>query len=163
MPATRSRIPSYRHHKRSGQAVATIAGRDRYLGKFNNADSYYRKDGKPTKEPVNIRLALRPLRRGFRESQPVRPVPDECVDAIEKFVSRQVRAMVQLQRLTGMGSGEVCAMRTGDLDMSGPVWCYVPASHKTEHHGRERRVYLGPEAQAILRGWLRADPAAYLF
>jgi hypothetical protein len=33
------RIPSYRLHKPSGQAVVTIDGRDIYLGKFNSAAS----------------------------------------------------------------------------------------------------------------------------
>jgi len=33
------RIPSYRHHKASGQAVVTIDGRDIYLGKFKSAAS----------------------------------------------------------------------------------------------------------------------------
>ena len=31
------RIPSYRLHKPSGQAVVTINGRDIYLGKYNSA------------------------------------------------------------------------------------------------------------------------------
>jgi hypothetical protein len=54
-------------------------------------------------------------------------------------------------------------MRTADLDTSGRVWVYVPESHKTEHHGKERKVYLGPAAQAVLRPWLRVDLTAYLF
>lgn len=39
----------------------------------------------------------------------------------------------------------------------------MPERHKTEHHGRERRIYLGPTAQAILRPWLRAELRANLF
>jgi len=106
------------------------------------------------------------LRRGradVRESEPVKPVPDAFVDAIKHHVSRQVWAMVQLQRLSGMRPGEVCIMRSCDLDASGRVWAYTPESHKTEHHGRERRIYLGPMAQEVLRPWLRAELAAYLF
>ena len=37
-----SRIPSYRLHKPSGQAVVTINGRDIYLGSFNSPDSQSR-------------------------------------------------------------------------------------------------------------------------
>jgi integrase len=106
------------------------------------------------------------LRRGrcdVRETEPVRPVPDAFVDAIEPYVSRQVWAMVQLQRLSGMRPGEVCSMRTIDVDRAGRVWIYTPESHKTEHHGRERRIYLGPAAQEILRPWLRPELTAYLF
>ena len=154
------------------------------------ADSYYVKNGQPTSEVDNIRLAIRPLRQLFgdilardfgplqlkavrqamvdgelcrneinrrvrlivrafkwavaesmvppsvhhglkaveglkkgrsiaRESEPVKPVPDAFVDAIRPHVSRQVWAMIQLQRLTGMRPGEVCIMRTIDVDTSG--------------------------------------------
>src|SRR4029077_10445827 len=102
-------------------------------------------------------------RADVRESEPVKPVPDAFVDAIKPHVSRQVWAMVELQRLTGMRPGEVCMMRSCDLDTSGRVWAYTPESHKTEHHGRERRIYLGPKAQEALRPWLRPELTAYLF
>jgi integrase len=71
--------------------------------------------------------------------------------------------MIELQRLTGMSPGEVCQMRTRDVDTTGKVWTYVPTSHKTEHHDRDRTLYLGPRAQEILRPWLRSDPTAFLF
>jgi integrase len=106
------------------------------------------------------------LRRGradVRESEPVKPVPDAFVDAIRPHVSRQVWAMVELQRLSGMRPGEVVSMRTTDLDTSGKVWAYTPESHKTEHHGRRRLIHLGPRAQAVLRPWLRAVLSAGLF
>ena len=106
------------------------------------------------------------LRRGradVRESEPVKPVPDAFVDAIQPFVARQVWAMVELQRLSGMRPGEVTSMRTCDIDTSGRVWIYTPSEHKTEHHGKERPIYLGPQAQAILKPWLRTNLTAYLF
>jgi integrase len=62
-----------------------------------------------------------------------------------------------------MRSGEVLTMRTCDLDTSGAVWEYIPGRHKTEHHGKHRRIFMGPRAQEILRPWLRPDPAEYLF
>jgi integrase len=71
--------------------------------------------------------------------------------------------MIELQRLTGMRPGEVIAMRTIDVDTSGRIWMYTPESHKTEHHGRVRRIYLGPAAQEILRPWLRHELTAPLF
>jgi integrase len=106
---------------------------------------------------------IRPGRADVREAPPVRPVPDALVDAVRPFVSRQVWAMIELQRLTGMRPGEVVIMRTQDIDTSGRVWCYVPAAHKTAHHGKDRRVYLGPAAQTILQSWLRGALDAYLF
>ncbi|WP_437225955.1 hypothetical protein SH661x_004330 [Planctomicrobium sp. SH661] len=34
------RVPTYRSHKASGQAVVTINGKDHYLGKFGSRDSH---------------------------------------------------------------------------------------------------------------------------
>jgi integrase len=71
--------------------------------------------------------------------------------------------MVQLQRLAGMRPGEVVLMRTCDVDRGGEVWFYTPGTHKTAHHGRSRRIALGPRAQEILKSWLRPDPEEFLF
>jgi integrase len=102
-------------------------------------------------------------RTAAKESARVRPVPGAHVEAIRPHVSRQVWAMIELQRLSGMRPGEVTGLRTCDLDTSGPVWRYQPARHKAEHHGKGRSIFLGPRAQAILRPWLRTEPFAYLF
>jgi integrase len=270
------KIPSYRLHKPSGQAVVTLNGRDFYLGEWNSAKSraefdrllaewlsnghqlpptpgsrdlaivellaaylcyakqYYADEGKPTSEYACMKDAVRPLRelysrtsvhdfgplalkavrqrmiqsglcrthinhrvnrirRVFKwgvenelvpaavlhalqavaplkqgrtaapESKPVRPVPDEHVDAILPHVARQVAAMIRLQRLTGMRPGEVVIMRPCDVERSGDVWVYRPVKHKTKYRGHVREVYLGPRAQEILRTWLDRDPAAFCF
>ena len=54
-------------------------------------------------------------------------------------------------------------MRPCDIDRTGQTWLYRPESHKTEHHGMNRVIYLGPQAQLILQPFLFRDPAAYLF
>ena len=119
--------------------------------------------------PPAIHQALRtiePLKRGqttAHEPKPVRPVPDVHVDAALEHMRPQVRAMVELQRCTGMRSGEVVIMRTRDIDVSGTIWVYSPAQHKTLVHGHDRRVYLGPRAQEILRPWLRPSLDECLF
>jgi len=273
----RRRIPKYRLHKPSGQAVVTLSGRDVYLGKhgsqvsrdeydrhiaewlangrqsteeapdrpaltvgevilryWEHAQGYYQKDGKPTTELGHVKCALRLVRRLYSreradsfgplalkacreeflnagqkrltinqnvgrikrlfrwaveqelvgrsvahgldavkglkrgrteapEGQPVKPVPDADVDAVLPHLGAAVRAMVELQRLTGMRSGEVVLMRPGDIDRSGAVWVYRPAQHKTQHHGHERLVPLGPKAQGILEPFLDRDALAYLF
>ncbi len=97
------------------------------------------------------------------ESEPVRPVSQAAVDAIELYVSRPVWAAVQVQLLTGMRSGEVLIMRGCDINMSGAVWEYRPASHKTQHHGKSRVIFLGPKAQAVIKPLLKTDTQAYLF
>ncbi|MBW2223906.1 MAG: tyrosine-type recombinase/integrase, partial [Deltaproteobacteria bacterium] len=273
----RRRIPKYRLHKPSGQAVATLGYRDVYLGRHGtkssreeydrriaewlangrrwqpqhderpaismnelllayakHAMSYYCKDGKPTTELGHVRCMVRVVRRlygreladnfgplalkacreeflragqkrltvnqnvgrikrmmrwavehelvgpsaahaldavrGLRrgrseapESEPVKPVPDEHVDAVLPHLSAAVRAMVELQRLTGMRSGEVVIMRAIDIDRSGPVWLYRPAQHKTQHHGHDRVVPLGPRAQAMLGPFLDRPAPLPLF
>ena len=119
--------------------------------------------------PATVYEALRtlePLKRGqttAREPEPVRPVPDEFVDAALEFLRPQVRAMVELQRATGMRPGEVVTMRTRDLDTTGPIWTYNPQNHKTAHHGHARHVYIGPRGQDILRPWLRTNLDEHLF
>lgn len=107
--------------------------------------------------------SLRKHRSAARESGPVKPVPDQFVDALQPHVVRQIWAMIQLQRLTGMRPGEVCMMRTIDLETSGRIWIYRPSEHKAEHHDKNRVIYLGPKAQAVLKPWLKADLKAILF
>jgi integrase len=85
------------------------------------------------------------------------------VDAVLPYVSPPVAAMIELQRLTGMRSGEVTTMRGRDLNTRGPTWVYTPASHKTAYRGHERKVYLGPKAQRIIGPFLQTDLQAYLF
>jgi integrase len=275
MPA---RIPCYRLHKPSGQAVVTLNGRDHYLGKhgstesrqvydrllaeylatrarctsaappspdltinellllyWDHARSYYVKDGLPTSEPETIRQALRPVRelygdtqvrdfgplalkavrgamiergwcRGYvnkqidrvrrmfawaaenelvpvaiyqalktvaglrkgrseaREKPPVGPVPDELIEKTLPRLSPTVAAMVRLQRLTGMRPQEVILMRGADIDRSDPAcWVYRPSRHKAQHHDRERLIFLGPQAQALLRPFLDVAGGGSLF
>lgn len=110
--------------------------------------------------------AISPLKRGRTdapETKPVEPARDELIEPVLKVVSRQVAAMIQLQRITGMRPNEVTAMRLSDIDRKDPTWVYVPASHKTEHHGRSRRIYLGPRAQAVLAPFFGVKVDAYLF
>lgn len=54
-------------------------------------------------------------------------------------------------------------MRGCDLDMAGTLWLYRLDAHKTEHHGYERVIELGPKAQAVIRPFLKGDPNAHLF
>jgi integrase len=106
---------------------------------------------------------LLPGRDGVRETGPVKPVPEAHIAAVLPFVSEPVRAMIELQALTGMRPGEVASIRGADIDRGGAVWIYRPHRHKTQARGCERAIPLGPRAQAIVRPWLTDDPAACLF
>lgn len=106
------------------------------------------------------------LRRGrsaARETAPVLPVEDTAVYATIGKLPAVVADMVRFQRLTGCRPGELLAIRPCDVDTSGDVWVYTPESHKMEHRGRERRVFVGKQAQDVLRPYLLRDHEAYCF
>jgi len=271
------RIPSYRFHKASRQAIVVLGGHTHYLGKWNSpesrdeydrimsewfaagrskavpppsateyratvgevllaywrhAEGYYRdREGRPTGELDNVRDALRPLRRLYgrtqavefgplalravrdemvraglargtinarvhrafrwaasvqlipgsvvvdldtvealaegrteaRETEPVKPVPLETVEATLPFLSPTVAAMVRVQLLSGCRPSEVMTMRGCDLKMGEEGWEYRPASHKNAWRKRGRVVTLGPRAVEVVREFLKPDLSAYLF
>lgn len=274
MPKVSSnRVPSYRRHKSTGQAVVTINGRDIYLGKWNSAASkaeydrlvaeflangrqlrdevdttvvevinayrkyaeqYYRKNGQVTREYGCIKEALKIVRelygrkladdfgplalkavrqrmvdngwsRGYinksigrirrcfkwavenelvrrdmyhglmavsglrkgrseaREPDPVMPVDDATVQATLPHLTPIVADMIRFQRITGCRPQDVCNLRPCDVDMSGEVWLYRPSTHKTEHHGRERVIPIGPKGQEILRPYLLREKESHCF
>jgi integrase len=111
--------------------------------------------------PGNTYQALRTLpglqkgRTQVRESEPVKPVKASDVAAALPFLSRHVRAMVELQGLTGMRPGEVCAMKWGEVDRSGELWVFRPKYHKTAHRGMTRAIPIGPKARTILIEFVR--------
>jgi integrase len=97
------------------------------------------------------------------EPECVVPVAVELIHSTLPFLPAPVRAMVELQRLTGCRPGEALRMRVRDLNMSGPVWTYRPASHKNQHRGLARVIFLGPQAQQIIKPFLTTNLEAFLF
>jgi integrase len=116
-----------------------------------------------TYQALTTVTGLRIGRSAAHESEPIRPVEDWVVEATMPFLNRHLRAMVQLQRLTGMRPGEVVRMTWGEIDRTGSVWVYRPKTHKTQYRGRVRSIFLGQRAQAILDGFVNSDPTAFLF
>ena len=269
------RVPSYRRHRPTGQAVVTLCGRDIYLGKWGTKPSrreydrlvqewlaggrslppdepgaltvaelvsrywqfakrYYVKGGKPSGAIPGIKIALRLLRETYgptmvaefgplalralrrkmiglgqsrryvndnvdrirrvfkwgvaeelvppavsqalaavsglrkgrteaRESVPIGPVADDVVDATLARLPAVVADMVRFQRLTGCRPAEVCLLRPIDVQREDDVWLYRPESHKTEHHGRERIICIGPKAQSLLLPYLLRDETSFCF
>lgn len=282
MPKLNGKIPKYRKHSKSGQAIVTLGGRDFYLGPhgtevskqeydrliaewlaagrhhritsdpagedapckvndlilafWGHAQIHYRKpDGTPTSEVDNFRQVLRHLRRLYgklpadefgplklqalqehlikidwsrkhlnaqisrvkrafkwavskemipaathdallcvtglkkgrteaRETEPVKPVTDEQIEAVKPFVSSQVRDLIELQLLTGSRADKLVVLRGTDLKTDGDIWTAEPADHKTAHHGHDLMIYVGPQAQKILKARMLGRPLdAYLF
>jgi integrase len=116
-----------------------------------------------TYQALQALVGLKRGRTAAREPKPILPVADATVDATLPYLPAVVADMVRLQRLTGCRPGEVCQLRPCDVDRSGDVWTYRPARHKTDYRGRERVIYIGPKAQAILRHYLLRAADAYCF
>lgn len=100
---------------------------------------------------------LKPGRTAAADYDRIQPVPESAIEAIRPHVSPVVMAMVDLQRFSGMRPGEVCKLRTRDIDQAREVWEYRPRDHKTAHHGRSRVILFGPRAQSVLMPWLKPD------
>ena len=143
MPAQTVRVPSYRLHKPSGQAVVTLRGRDVYLGKHGSpesraeyarvaaewlstgtapappgeagpdisvaelilaylkfADTYYLKNGRPTKEPALLRLSFRALRQLYGHS-PARDFGPLAIKAVRKAMLDAKLSRPEINRRVG--------------------------------------------------------------
>ncbi len=116
-----------------------------------------------TYEALRAVPGLKYGRTEARETEPVQPVDDEIVDRTIPFLSPQVAAMVQLQRLTGMRPGEVVIMRMSDIDRSQQVWIYEVQDHKSRWRGHRRIVPLGPVSQSLIEPFLNRPEDSYLF
>ncbi len=119
--------------------------------------------------PVQVHQALTTVpglkkgRTAAREPSPVAPVSDEVVGAVLPHLPPLIADMVRVQRLLGCRPGEVCQMRLCEIDRSDTVWIYRPRSHKTQHHGRERVICIGPRAQAILGCYVARPAEEFIF
>lgn len=128
-------------------------------------------------------LVVRPPRKGRAREAATRQrsATWEQVQAIASKAPAPAAALIQLQWLTGMRSGEVRTMRLVDIDReTGPlvdglrVWLYRPQSHKGAWRENDagRVIPLGGRCQEVLGPWLAAalgdataagDPTAPLF
>jgi integrase len=103
------------------------------------------------------------VRDGIKPEKIIEPVSDEHIQAILPHVNPTIRAMLELQRCSGMRPGEVARLTMNQIDRSGDIWLYRPAAHKTMRHGIKRVIPLTAKAQAVLLPWLKANPDAPLF
>lgn len=273
MPERKPRVPSYRLHKSSGQAVVTIDGHDHYLGKHGSAESqaayarllaeraaagsvvprgpdisvsevlaaylaharaYYVKDGESTSQLDRITRALTPVRKLYGgepaesfgprrlkavrqtyvdrghcrdqcnkltrcvvlcwrwaageemvggpcwqslaaveslkkgrttapESPPVLPASEASIAAVLPVISLVLADVIRLQLLTAARPGEALGLRGCDLVRADEVWLWKPPSHKTQHHDKDRTLFVGPKGQSLLAPYLDRLGESYLF
>jgi len=93
------------------------------------------------------------------ESPGVKPVSWEMVSSTIAIASLQVATMIELHWLIGCRPSELVSMRWSEIRECGDVMVYSPTHHKTEHHGRERHIVVGPLGVALLRAWRRRSTA----
>src|SRR5207237_753791 len=175
-------LPAYRLQKARGCAVVTIDGHDHYLGPFGSPSS-------KQKYAALIRAwQQRQEQPAAKPDAPLmpndRPAVNELILAYLKHARDYYRlnhgenkeagcindALAVLQE-QGYGREPAAACRPGartpgHLDHKGKVWVYhvPPEANKTEHHDQERKVYVGPRAQKILKRWLEnVEPDQHVF
>jgi integrase len=102
-------------------------------------------------------------RTAARETEPVRPVSDEHVEAVLPYVTPVVATIIQLQRLTGMRPDEAVRLRMCEVDTSNPVWIYEPYAHKNRWRAHRRFILIGPKAQQLLAPFLNREPSEFVF
>jgi len=105
---------------------------------------------------------LSPLRRGRTSApeskRPARLVDDADLAAILPAASPTLAAMLQLARMTAMRPGEICRVRSADVERSGEVWLLRLEKHKTDASGRPRVIPLGLQSQQVLMPFLADRP-----
>ena len=97
--------------------------------------------------------AIEPLlagRSAAREPDAVLPVPASLVAPVVRRLPPRLGCAVLLQWWTGMRVGEVLQLRAERIDRSRPTWVYLPAHHKSLHHGHARVIPFGPRARRVL-------------
>ncbi|MHC4694893.1 MAG: tyrosine-type recombinase/integrase [Planctomycetota bacterium] len=102
-------------------------------------------------------------RSGAKETEAVLPVAESYVRATLPFTAPTVAAMIELQLLTGMRSGELVIMQPCDLETGSKIWLYRPSEHKTQYRGHERVITIGPRGQMILKPFLKRKLNDYCF
>jgi integrase len=98
------------------------------------------------------------------EAPGILPVDETIVEKALRYMPRLVAAMVKVQLLSGCRPGEVVLMRSCDLTQGKTTWEYRPCFHKNEWRGKERKIQLGPQAQAVIKEFLKPEaPEEFLF
>ena len=111
---------------------------------------------------ANVVLALQQVAnlkkgaKGTYDHPKRRAVTDDVVRRTLPGLSPTVAAMVQIQGMTGMRPGELCAMKVGDIDTTpeNGLWYYIPDRHKTEEYIGEKSLPLGKPEQDLIAPYL---------
>jgi len=103
---------------------------------------------------------------GTFDNEERQPVPDDVIRRTLPFMPPILRAMIQIQYLTGCRPSEIFNMRTGEIDRTrgNGLWYYTPKSHKTKKHIGKKEIPLGkPEQELIAPYLVGKKPEAAVF
>lgn len=95
---------------------------------------------------------VRPLQpgEGGGESAAKRPPSGDDLRKIRDNLPEPHRGLLDLLTLTGARVGEIIRADLSEIDRSALPWVYKPAQHKTAKKGKDRWIYFGPQARAVL-------------
>jgi integrase len=88
---------------------------------------------------------------GTHDNPERKHVPDEVIRKTLSHLSPTLRAMVKLQRSTGLRGGEICKMKIGDITGNWEYWFTHKTIEKTKH---KRLIIFNPVEQAFIKPYL---------
>lgn len=97
------------------------------------------------------------------EPKPRKAIGEDDLEAVRTELPDDHKDLFDLMLLTGARPGELCSLKSGQLNRRGEVWRADLAKHKTSKKGKSRTIFFNAAAQLILRRYLKADPDAQLF
>jgi integrase len=118
---------------------------------------------------------LVPGRNQARETPPVQAADEDSFWAILPYLRPQLKALLELMYWSGMRPGEACLLKGSHIDFEGRdalgiphvgLWSYrvrAKMAHSKNPLKKWHYYFLGPDAQELLKPWLRANPDEYLF
>jgi integrase len=113
---------------------------------------------------IAIVKGLEPYRSDAPETDPVKPVDDDVIQATLAELAPATGDMVRVARLCGCRPGELINMNAAEIDRRDPeCWFYRPRHHKNAHRGHKRSVPINRDAQAILAPYILAAGSGKLF
>jgi integrase len=147
----------------AGRDRRTINKEGRLIKLMYRCAAEYRMVSASTWHELQSVQSLKRGRSNAAEPNAIKPVAWETIQATLPHMSRILQQMVLTHWWCGARNGELVIMRPGDIDMSGDVWLYRPYTHKTEHHGHDRVIPLGPEAQRAIGPLIHRPDDYYIF
>ncbi len=114
-------------------------------------------------ESMKLVAGLKAGKCGLPEAKRILPVEDSVVEATIPHLPPIVADMVRFQRLVGCRPSEVCGLKPSMVDRANEIWEIRLDDHKTAHHGLDRTIFVGPQAQAILLPYLLREADSFCF